>query len=89
MELIIIISLEITGIKLLPKIREFNNFFLELTAEKPDGDVLRTHIQCICEATLNLHALLSMLLACFIIKRHCTPCEFNFIYFIHILQCGY
>lgn len=34
MELIIIISLEITGIKLLPKIREFNDFFLELTAER-------------------------------------------------------
>lgn len=34
MELIIIISLEITGIKLLPKIREFNDFFSELSGER-------------------------------------------------------
>lgn len=33
MELIIIISFEITGIKLLPKIREFNDFFSELSGE--------------------------------------------------------
>lgn len=34
MELIIIISVEITGIKLLPKIREFNDVFLEVSAER-------------------------------------------------------
>lgn len=47
MELIIIISLEITGIKLLPKIREFNDFFLEMSAERheADGRVLRRRTQ--------------------------------------------
>lgn len=34
MELIIIISVEITGIKLLPKIREFNDVFLEVSERR-------------------------------------------------------
>lgn len=39
MELIIIISVEITGIKLLPKIRKFNDVFLEPLERAADGHV--------------------------------------------------
>lgn len=41
MELIIIISVGITGIKLLPKIRKFNDVFLEPLERAADGHVER------------------------------------------------
>lgn len=56
MELIIIISLGITGIKLLPKIRKFNDLFLEPLERAADGHVKRhaTLAANIRRPTLNL-----------------------------------
>lgn len=52
MELIIIISVEITGIKLLPKIREFNDVFLEVSAQRR-GRRGRTHASADIRAAMQ------------------------------------